>query len=712
MKKLVLISIISLSLLNAQTPYLDSLKNIFRTAKHDTLKGNALLSLIANEFDDKIWPGYNKELEKIALRNLTPGSEPKSRLDFVYTLYLANVYSNYGFCEYYMNTNSEKAMQCFDKSLEYNKLIKNEVGEADIYNYMSVVLKNQGDLKKSMEYNFKALGIKEKLNDKQGIAAACVNLGKIYFEQKNFKKAEEMYRRSSSLYKDVKNADGHANTLNSLAHLYCQMEKYDSALINYKQAYDIVEKIGDKYAMSGVMVNIGEFYYKYGDPACDSSKQDCRPTNLAKAKECFERSLAIAEENKSVQGICAAKNHLAWLAYRFGNYKEGKTLSLASLELAKKLKFPAYIRNSSELLYIIERKEGNFEKSLEYYQQYIVMRDSVRNTEHTKELLKKELEYDYLKKKEIDKANNDKELAISEERENNQKLVSIFVGIGLVLVLVFAVIIFNRLRVTNKQKKVIEEKNHVIEEKQKEILDSIHYAKRIQETILAHKDFINDNLPSNFIYYKPKDIVSGDFYWATKKGEHFYLAVCDSTGHGVPGAFMSLLNIGFLNEAITEKNILEPNEIFNYVRERLVNSISREGQKDGFDGALLCIDTKNKKITYTAANVNPVVISSAGVTELPSNRMPVGKGEIYKPFELHTVELKQGETLYVYTDGFADQFGGPRGKKFKYKQLNELLTRISKGEMKEQLDTLNIEFEQWRGALEQVDDVCIIGLSL
>ena len=167
-----------------------------------------------------------------------------------------------------------------------------------------------------------------------------------------------------------------------------------------------------------------------------------------------------------------------------------------------------------------------------------------------------------------------------------------------------------------------------------------------------------------------------------------------------------------MNEAITEKNILEPNEIFNYVRERLVNSISREGQKDGFDGALLCIDTKNKKITYTAANVNPVVISSAGVTELPSNRMPVGKGEIYKPFELHTVELKQGETLYVYTDGFADQFGGPRGKKFKYKQLNELLTRISKGEMKEQLDTLNIEFEQWRGALEQVDDVCIIGLSL
>ncbi|MBK6523836.1 MAG: hypothetical protein IPG08_16850 [Sphingobacteriaceae bacterium] len=128
MKKLILISIISLSLLNAQTPYLDSLKNIFRTAKHDTLKGNALLSLIANEFDDKIWPGYNKELEKIALRNLTPGSEPKSRLDFVYTLYLANVYSNYGFCEYYMNTNSEKAMQCFDKSLEYNKLIKNEVG--------------------------------------------------------------------------------------------------------------------------------------------------------------------------------------------------------------------------------------------------------------------------------------------------------------------------------------------------------------------------------------------------------------------------------------------------------------------------------------------------------------------------------------------------------------------------------------------------------
>ncbi len=712
MKKLVIISIISLSLLRAQTPYLDSLKNIFRTAKHDTLKGNALLALISNEFDDKIWPAYNKELEKIALRNLQPEADPKNRLDFVYTLYLANVYSNYGFCEYYMNANPEKAMEWFDKSLEYNKAIENEVGEADIYNYMSVVLKNKGDLKKSMEYNFKALGIKEKLNDKQGIAASCVNLGMIYFEQKNFKKAEEMYRRSSKLYKDVKNTDGHANTLNSLAHLYCQMEKYDSALINYKEAYEIVEQIGDKYAMSGVLVNIGKFYYEYGDPDCDSLKRDCKATNLAKAKKCFEKALAIAEENKSVQGISGAKNHLGWVAYRSGNYKEGKILALASLELANRIKFPAYIRNSSELMYLLEKKDGNFAKSLEYYQQYIVMRDSVRNIEHTEELLKKELEYDYVKRKEIDKANNDKELAISEERENKQKLVSLFVGIGLVLVLVFAIIIFNRLRVTNKQKKIIEEKNHVIEEKQKEILDSIHYAKRIQETILAHKDFINDNLPSNFIYYKPKDIVSGDFYWATKKGDYFYLAVCDSTGHGVPGAFMSLLNIGFLNEAITEKNILQPNEIFNYVRERLVNSISREGQKDGFDGALFCIDTKRKKITYTAANVNPMIISNEGITELPSNRMPVGKGEINKPFDMHSVELKQNETLYIYTDGFADQFGGPKGKKYKYKQLNELLKRMSPSEINEQLDVLNAEFEQWRGKLEQVDDVCIIGFRL
>ncbi len=260
--------------------------------------------------------------------------------------------------------------------------------------------------------------------------------------------------------------------------------------------------------------------------------------------------------------------------------------------------------------------------------------------------------------------------------------------------------------------KEIQLQKHIIEEKQKEIVDSINYAKRIQYTLLAHKEFLQEQIPDHFVFFHPKDIVSGDFYWATKHKNKFYLAVCDSTGHGVPGAFMSLLNIGFLREAINEKEIETPNEILNFVRQRLIDNISREGQKDGFDGILLCIDKEKNTLTYSAANNAPVLIKNSAYLELEADRMPVGKGEKEVSFVLRAINYEPGDVLYLYTDGYADQFGGPKGKKFKYKPLNELLSQISALPLEIQSSKLKAVFEEWKGDLEQVDDVCIIGLKL
>lgn len=262
----------------------------------------------------------------------------------------------------------------------------------------------------------------------------------------------------------------------------------------------------------------------------------------------------------------------------------------------------------------------------------------------------------------------------------------------------------------------------LIEEKQKEILDSINYARRIQYALLAHADFLKQHLQQHFIFFKPKDIVSGDFYWATlvktPERERFYLAVCDSTGHGVPGAFMSLLSIGFLNEAIKEKGILEPNKVFDYVRMRLIENISKEGQKDGFDGVLVCFERSIDnletfdKITFTAANNEPILIRGGQLTALGRDRMPVGMGEREEPFRVFDYKPLKGDLLYLYTDGFADQFGGPRGKKFKYKQLNDLLVQHAGLPLEEQNKVLNTHFESWKGVLEQIDDVCVIGIRL
>jgi serine phosphatase RsbU (regulator of sigma subunit) len=288
-------------------------------------------------------------------------------------------------------------------------------------------------------------------------------------------------------------------------------------------------------------------------------------------------------------------------------------------------------------------------------------------------------------------------------------------------------------KVMERTAEVVKQKD-IIEEKQKEVLESIHYAKRIQTTILAHDEYLTKNLSDHFVLFKPKDIVSGDFYWATRKikagsptspgvrgekvkptgeinSELFYVAVCDSTGHGVPGAFMSLLNISFLNEGINEKNIDEPNEVLNHVRARLIKNISHDGAQDGMDGVLLCIDKMKNKVTYSAAHNCPILIRDKELIEFEADKMPIGKGIKTDPFQLHEIKVKKGDIVYMYTDGYADQFGGPKGKKFKYRTLNNLLLEISDKPLSEQRHILNSTFDTWRGDLEQVDDVCVVAIQ-
>jgi serine phosphatase RsbU (regulator of sigma subunit)/ligand-binding sensor domain-containing protein len=279
-------------------------------------------------------------------------------------------------------------------------------------------------------------------------------------------------------------------------------------------------------------------------------------------------------------------------------------------------------------------------------------------------------------------------------------------------------IVTERTKEVVEKAKEIEFQNEIIFEKNKELTDSIKYAERIQKALLAHSDFMEEYLPPHFVLFKPKAIVSGDFYWATcvanmsLKKDLFYLMIGDCTGHGVPGAFMSLLNISFLNEAIGEKNISEPDKILDYVRVKLISNLSSDKGSDGMDGTLLCYDKTLNVITYASAHNKPVLIRNGVLQELPADKMPIGKGEREDPFKLHTVQLQKGDSIYFYTDGYADQFGGPKGKKFKYKQLNEMLVSISQESPAKQKQILNDTFETWRDNLEQIDDVMLIGFKL
>ncbi|HXB13993.1 MAG TPA: SpoIIE family protein phosphatase, partial [Bacteroidia bacterium] len=309
------------------------------------------------------------------------------------------------------------------------------------------------------------------------------------------------------------------------------------------------------------------------------------------------------------------------------------------------------------------------------------------------------------------KAEQDKKDVISEQGRKKQVIIrNIFIG-GFALMLALAFFIFRGYRQKQSANIIITQQKAVVEEKQKEILDSIHYAQRIQKALLASDALLGRHLPEYFVLYKPKDIVSGDFYWATEKDNNFYLAVCDSTGHGVPGAFMSLLNISFLNEAITEKNITQPNEVFNHARKRLIENISQEGQQDGMDGVLVKLE--KGALSYAAAYNAPIVVRNKEVIELNADKMAVGASpKQNESFTAGTFNLQKGDLIYLFTDGYADQFGGEKGKKFKYKQLQQLIMDNAQLTVKEQKEMLNKAFENWKGSLDQVDDLLVIGIRV
>ena len=279
----------------------------------------------------------------------------------------------------------------------------------------------------------------------------------------------------------------------------------------------------------------------------------------------------------------------------------------------------------------------------------------------------------------------------------------------------------NKVEIRTKELKV--EKLRV-EEAHKEITDSIHYAKRIQRALLASDNILKKNLPEYFVLYKPKDIVSGDFYWCTpvptsseKEGIKTIIATCDCTGHGVPGAFMSLLNISKLGETINEKKIILPHLILNQVRDEIIKVLNPVGaeieSKDGMDCVLCLFDFHKMELQFAAANNTLWLLRNNEIIEYGADKMPVGIYHgVTKSFTLQTIQLLKNDVIYTFSDGYADQFGGNKGKKFMYKQLKELLLVNSHLSMADQKKVLKDTIENWRGALEQVDDILVIGIRV
>ncbi|MBL7895243.1 MAG: tetratricopeptide repeat protein [Bacteroidia bacterium] len=586
----------------------------------------------------------------------------------------------------------------FDKALELCEKNNFKAGINSLIDIIHFQAIGAGYYKQAINFLFKVKEASIRMNYNIGVSGSINEIGIIYWRQNDTKQALYFYTENINYINKHKVKANLSAAYNNVGLALRQLNKYDMAVEYYNKSLQMCLESGDMECQANAYNNIGTIY---------QFKHD-----YEKAIEFHNKSLELRLQIADSIGISMSLGNLGWVLLEQKKFKDAEIYFHQSLGVSRRANDPEGIQEICEGLSKLYEETNQTDKALSYYKEFIATRDTLMNEEVKKELLVKEMQFRY------DQEEEKREMEVKSEKMR-QQLYTLMALLILFIALVFSLLLFKRFKLTQKQKDVIEKQKKLVEEKQTEITDSIQYAKRIQTTLLAHKEFLNKNLPEYFVYYRPKDIVSGDFYWAThaeipnhNEEGSFYLAVCDSTGHGVPGAFMSLLNITFLNEAINEKGIYQPNEVFNHVRKRLIESISQDGGQEGMDAILVQFNKKDLSINYAAANNPPVVVRNKEVIELPYDKLPVGQSESESQFNNYSFQLQKDDMLYLFTDGYADQFGGPKSKKFMYHRLNELFVSLHHLPVSKQQAALADTFENWKGTLDQIDDVCIIGIRI
>jgi tetratricopeptide (TPR) repeat protein len=659
---------------------------------------------------------------------------------------------------YYNQGDIPKALENYNKSLKIDKELGDKGGISFSLNTIGVIYYNQGDIPKAIEYFNNSLKILEEIGDKRGISNALVNFGMIYSEQDDFIKALEYFNKSLKILNEIGDKNGISLSLNNVGIVYSELAneaklKHDDkgcdsliniSLDNYNKSMKICEEIGDKSGISASLNGMGQIYF--------SHKQ------YNKSIEYFNKSLKLSEELGDKSGISASLNNLGKI-YLINNETQ-KALSCAqrAYNLTKETGYVQDIKSAAKLLEEIYAKQGNYKLSRLYFGEYIAMSDSMKKDENQKLVQQKYFQYQYEKQASIDSIANSKAMEIKNielgrqiAESKKQKIIIVFVVLGLIFIAIVAVFIFRSLRITRKQKNIIQDQKQMVDEKnfmlnqqneeistqrdeitaqrdlvtlQKEEIEFIHnevsqsinYATRLQSAILPGFEIIKDFVSDHFVLYKPKDKVSGDFYWWSVVEDHLIIAVADCTGHGVPGAFMSMLGTSFLREIVVKEYMTNPGIILKRLRKEIIHTLKQKGtageQKDGMDMALIAINKDNLESLFAGAN-NPLYLLRNGeLIEIKGDKMPISIHLRMEPFKNNNIKLEKGDCLYLFTDGFADQFGGPKNRKFMYKQFKDILLLNCNKPMSEQKEIIESAFDNWRGEGEQIDDVTVVGIKI
>lgn len=598
----------------------------------------------------------------------------------------------------------ERAKQLLRQAEDTNIAVGNTPGLITTYLDFGTLYYMTGDYANSIAYFNKVTALAEKDKDRLSEALAQTNVGNAYYMLGEFDKAQALYRASYKTYVSMNDSSHAVLTLDNIANVYAAKDDYDSSFIIHRQALAQLKRIGDGAQLSESYNNFGTLFDQKGE--------------LDSAVYYFRLGVNSAHDASYSMGEASSLLNLGDLEMNHGKLGEAEADLEHAVDVCNRSGLPQIKAECYKRLILINEQGKQSDRALLYYHKLDSLKDSLFNVEKAKQLA------NFRTRFEVDQKDKNFQLQTVElERKQaalgRSQVLNYAFAIGSFL-LVLLIFIFIRTNIQRrKTNRLLAEQNAVIANKNKDITDSINYAQRIQVSVLPDERILRTIFPESFLLYRPRDIVSGDFYWFAEKDRRLYVACADCTGHGVPGALVSVVGVNMLNQIIGLPGTPDTGEVLKLLHRFVVQALNKDvnsrDTKDGMDIALLCFDRDKKELLFSGAGRPLFVADENGVQLIKGDRFSVGGEKAYDDdtaYTVHRIAMKPGTTFYLTTDGFTDQFGEKTGKKFLIKRFGELLESTHRRPMNEQQDIILRSFEEWKGRQEQIDDVLVMGIKV
>ncbi len=680
------------SSLYSQNRKLDSLYALLPPAKEDSIR----YKIYFNIAEIYLKSGNEKLMEvKDTLFNISKRLQNESKKAAVYNV-MGRWHLSKG--EY------TDAKEFFFRDLEIREILSDSFGLASAYNNIGLTLSYQAKYNEAIEQHLKALSIREKTQDLKGLASTYHNIALIYDNQKKYTPALENYFKALTLKDKVNDIKGAGNTLTNIGIIYQEQGKNDSSLYFFDMALKKYESKQDTFSMMQTYINIGSTYEKL--------------LKFEQAEKLYKYVLDYGRKKESYFLMAYSYQGLGQLFRQKKQYDHSIQYYLRALEFFKIMEATSEVADISKILSENYYTIGNLQYAYEYLENYLEL------------------------KKQLDQENNERILAEmqekyqTEQKEQSIQLLTqqnkikdlqknIFIVAG-VMLLVLAVFMYKNIQDKKRANHLLRDKNEIISEqkdaieKQKNsIIDSIKYAQRIQESFLVSQQFIKATFPDSFVLYKPRDIVSGDFYWFTQKNGKNILAAVDCTGHGVPGALMSMLGNRLLNEIVNIQGITDPGKILERLHISVTNDLhqSQDSQsQDGMDMFICCIEPNISMLHYASAVNSAFLIENNELITLKGNYNPIGgfrlNEESGREFKTFSRPILPNSKIYMFSDGYVDQFNEELKKKFGSANLKKLILDTHHLTFDKQMKIYNSKLETWQGTCKQIDDILLMGVKI